>query len=165
MTLIYEDQIVKAELIENAAASGHVTVTPQKQVRFLQELTNEESAHFFLVASYSAAILFQGLQAEGTNIIVDEEGERLIVHIVARKTDDGLNFAWEPKQLDEGVMKEAEERIKDKAFYLQGGAAPQSIGDKPKGPPPDENPTKKDDVLRKAEDEENYLIQQLIRIP
>jgi hypothetical protein len=83
------------------------------------------------------AILFQGLQAEGTNIIVDESGEKLIVHIVARKSDDGLNYHWEPQQLDEGVMKEAEETIKDKAFYLQDGAAPPDE-EKPKGPPPKE---------------------------
>jgi len=193
MTLVYEDRIVKASLPADGAANGHVIVQPQREVKRLSDLPAADSAHLFLVASYSAAILFQGLQAEGTNIIV-EEGDKLAVHVVARKTGDGLSFVWPPKKLEQGVMAEAAEKIKDKTFYIgkvsskADKAAKESGAEKGTTKTSDENESKppkdgdakgekkddkpKDDGSRPskeavadAEEEENYLIQQLIRIP
>ncbi|MBR9693424.1 HIT family protein [Candidatus Woesearchaeota archaeon] len=152
MTL-YEDALVIATLAENAAVKGHVIVQPKKPVKYLRELSEEDCAHLFTVASYTAAILFQGLQAEGTNIICNEDEEQLTIHVVARRKDDGLNFQWEPKELDEGTMNDTFERVKDKSFYV-GKKKPEPVKEeKPKGP------------VEEAEDEENYLIQQLLRIP
>ncbi len=197
MTLVYEDRIVKASLPADGAANGHVLVQPQREVKRLSDLSAEESAHLFLVASYSAAILFQGLQAEGTNLIVDES-EKPEVHVVARRTGDGLSFAWPPKKLEQGVMAEAAEKIKDKTFYIgkvsskadktakEAGAgkekAPKETRGEGEKPPKtgasdgkndrrnDDRPSKdgsepSKEAVAAAEEEENYLIQQLIRIP
>lgn len=154
--IMYEDRIVTASLAEDAATHGHIVVQPKKEVRRLTELSETESAHLFQVASYAAAILFQGLQAEGTNIICNEEEERLTVHIIARKNDDGLDFQWTPQQLNESIMKESLDRIKEKT--LPPGAEKQ-----------EEKPTAEKEhvkqIIKDAEEKENYLIKQLIRIP
>ncbi len=157
--MVYEDTLVTAELPEDAATNGHVIVRPRRAVVRLSELPEEESAHLFLVASYAAAILFQGVQAEGTNIIINEDEERLTAHVVARRSDDGLDFRWEPLKLDEAAMKDVAERLHDKAFALgaQGKEAPKE----PTAPEEKPEPS----ALDEAEAEENYLIQQLIRLP
>jgi diadenosine tetraphosphate (Ap4A) HIT family hydrolase len=163
---LYEDRIVRASLADDAATHGHILVQPQRPIARLSDLSPEESGHLFLVASYAAAILFQGLRAEGTNIIINEEEERLTAHVVARRSDDGLSFTWQPAKLDQAAMDEAAERIKDQAFPVgKRGKAEQPTEEpkkEPDEPPPE--PTK-DDTISQAEKEENYLVKQLIRIP
>lgn len=141
---VYEDRIVTARL-PPGAAHGHVLIEPRGKEQ-LQELSEEESAHVFVVASYAAAILFQGLQAAGTNIIVNERPLQL--HVIARAEDDGLDFTWKPKELDEGSMSDAEEKIKDRAFYV-GKAAPEVPVTESSAP--EEQP------------EENYLLKHLLK--
>jgi diadenosine tetraphosphate (Ap4A) HIT family hydrolase len=164
MTL-YEDALVRAELAPDAASHGHVLVTPQRSAQHLGDLSEEESAHLFLVASYTASILFQGLKSEGTNIIVEEgsKGHSLVAHIIARKADDGLSFAWQPQKA--GDDKDILDRIKDKTFLIgRRKSAPQeeSAAEEPEEPTKDLNG---DEALRDEEEQENYLIKQLIRIP
>jgi diadenosine tetraphosphate (Ap4A) HIT family hydrolase len=164
--MIYEDQIVTAELVQDAATHGHVVIRTRHGAR-LSDLPPEESAHLFLVINYTAAILFQGLKAAGTNIIVQESEQpngTLEAHVIARTQEDGLSFTWQPQSLTEEAMKDAEERIKEKTFFLgrpateKRGKAPESA---PTGPPPDEKGTEE----APESDGENYLIKQLIRLP
>ena len=162
--MLYEDALVRVTLAPDAATHGHLLIQPQRPTTRLSDLTPEESSHFFLVASYGAAILFQGLQAEGTNIIVNEEEERLTAHVIARRADDGLNFAWKPGKLDEATMDEAAERISDKTFAINKHGA-EKPGEKPEAPTERAPEPTKDDPVSRAEEEENYLIKQLIRIP
>lgn len=151
MTL-YEDRIAKATLAENAATQGHIIIQPQRDVKKLAELKEDECAHLFVIASYTAAILFQGLQAEGTNIIVNEGDERLTVHVIARRNGDGLDFQWPPKEIDEGTMNDVFERVKDKAFYVGKQQAESDASPTEEAPPKPEDP-----------DKENYLIKHLIK--
>lgn len=175
--LVYEDAVVRAELAEDAAVRGHVLVRPQRAAKRLCELSADESGHLFLVASYSAAILFQGLQAQGTNLVVNEDEERLTLHVLARAENDGLNFAWKPQQLPEGVMDEAAERIRDKMPAKSALQRPQegsSASERPaqaESAAPETKPAeqapapKQKGPIEAAEERENYLIKQLIRIP
>jgi len=174
--MLYEDRIATALFPENAAAHGHILVRPMRAAKRLSDLSEEESSHLFLVASYAAAILFQGLQAQGTNIIANEDGERLTLHVIARSEGDGIDFSWKPQKLDEATMQEAKERIADKAFPIGKsdkesdekrepdpgkGSEREDEGDGPETP--DER--SKEPEVAAAEEEENYLIKQLIRIP
>jgi histidine triad (HIT) family protein len=163
---LYEDRMARTSLAADAATHGHVLVQPQRQVARLSDLSPEESGHLFLVASYAAAILFQGLQAEGTNIIINEEEERLTAHVVARRSDDGLSFAWQPTKAGEASLEEVAERIRDKAFAVDKRGKVEKPAEEPKRGPEERPPElKKDDAVSQAEEEENYLIKQLIRIP
>ncbi len=185
---LYQDRLVEALLAPEPAVKGHVLVRPLREAKRLSDLSAEESGHLFLVASYAAAILFQGIHAEGTNIIV-EEGRQVTAHVLARSSDDGLSFAWQPQKLDEAAMKDAQERIRDKTFLIgkrqkpsekeEGGPKPAPSKDEAKeapGKPSEERPRAKGpddgkpkdgdgDPLKDAEERENYLIKQLIRIP
>lgn len=162
MSTIYEDAYVIARLAENAAVKGHIIIQPRRQARHLGELPPEESAHLFLVANYTAAILFQGLKAEGTNIICNEEEEQLTVHVLARRSDDGLSFQWQPQQIDEATMNEALERIRD--ALDKPPETPSETPDKRDSREKHDNEDPAEEVAS-AEAEENYLIKQLIRVP
>jgi len=187
MSMLYEDRFVRALLAPSAATTGHILVQPQEPIKRLSDLSADESSHLFLVASYTAAILFQGLQAEGTNIIVDEAGERVTAHVIARRSGDGLSFVWAPQKLEEAAMADIQERIRTKA------GAPVKTAQKPAAEPKEAPPVREskpepkpekhdapkegkadgekkeqkpgDDPLAAAEEHENYLVKQLIRIP
>ncbi len=152
MTL-YEDRLVTAELAPEAAAKGHILVRPRREARHLSELSEEESAHLFTVASYAAAILFQGLQAEGTNILCTEEEAQLTLHVIARRQGDGLDFQWEPGEVEEAAMADARERIREKAYAPAAEPAAESAA-----APAAER-------LHDEEEQENQLIKQLLRVP
>lgn len=148
--MLYEDQLVKVTLAENAAAHGHIIA--QMQQNHLADLDEEQAAHLFLVASYCAAIMFQGLKAEGTNIVLEESPIK--VHIIARKNNDNLNFQWEPKQAEPAALDDAQERISDKiGAPIEEQQPSESIAQEPVTEMSDE------------EEKENYLIKQLIRQP
>ncbi len=147
--IIYEDRIVSVDLVDDAATKGHLAVRPQKAVTQLAELSAEESAHLFQVASYTAALLFQGLKAEGTNLILTEDGKQLALHVLARSADDGLSFQWEPRRVPEAELADVYERIKEHTFRL--------------GKAKEEAPAQKEEAQEEAADEENYLVKHLIK--
>ncbi len=156
---LYEDALVVVELHPKPAVKGQVIVRPKRHVTHLSELSPEESAHLFTVASYTAAILFQGLQAEGTNIICNEDEEQLTLHVIARRQDDNLDFSWKSREANESEMNDALERLRE-AIDLPEESAPAERETK------QERGTREvPEKLRQAEEEENELIKQLIRIP
>jgi histidine triad (HIT) family protein len=105
--------------------------------------------------------VFETLGAQGTNIIVNngvaagQTANHCVVHVLPRRENDGLDFTWQTKQLSEEEMSTVELKLKDEAKNV--GVFEQ---EKPK---PKEAP--KPEEIKKAEDEINYLIEQLKRVP
>ncbi len=157
--LIYEDDIAIAILMKKGAALGHIKIFPKKKVTFLKQLSDEESDHMFSIASMCSVSVFEYFGAQGTNILLSEgtfraDDEWLNFDILPRKFDDGLNLQWTPKQLDETEMKNVLDLLSEGAFTI--------------GKVPEENqePTNLDkDEAQTIEDEDDYQIKQLHRIP
>jgi len=123
--LMYEDEKVIVSLPEKGVVAGHFEVYSKIEERDISKLSQEDSAHIFFVASFVASALFDGLGAQGTNIILksgfsDDNAEgRLVVHILPRMQNDSLqSMLWEPKQpgynLDEIAAK-----IKEKMWNVK----------------------------------------------
>ena len=115
--VVYQDKIVKIVLPKSASVQGHLQVKPQKNLSKISEFSKEEAEHFFYTCSYTATLLFELMKAEGTNIIVNES-KGVVADVVARKSDDVLDFTWQPLTIDEGEMNSALNSIKDNAFYV-----------------------------------------------
>ncbi len=124
-TMIYEDEKVIVIFPEKGVVAGHFEVYSKLEPRDITKLSPEDSSHFFFVASFVASALFDGLGAQGTNIILksgfsdDNPGGRLCVHVLSRQQNDSLqSMLWEPKQpsynLDEIAAK-----IKDKTWNVK----------------------------------------------
>ena len=157
--LIYEDDTAVAVLMKKGAVLGHIKIFPKKKVTFLKQLSDEEADHLFSIASMCSVSVFEYFGAQGTNIILSEgtfmaDDEWLNFDVLPRKFDDGINLQWTPKQLDEAEMKNAQELLSDGAF---------GIGKETEEKKEPENLDK--DKAKTIEDEEDYQIKQLHRIP
>ena len=103
--------------------------------------------------------VFEILQAKGTNILIQngvaagQKTNHFMVHIIARKENDGLDFQWQSKQLNEEEMSTIELKLKE---------GTKGIGNFEKE---EKKPVKIDKEIERIDKEENYLIKQLNRIP
>ncbi|MEK6901871.1 MAG: hypothetical protein AABX37_06000, partial [Nanoarchaeota archaeon] len=98
---------------------------PKAEERDIAKLSSEDSVHVFATASMIASLLFEGLKAQGTNILLrsgrtDDYSEgRLSVSVFPRFPEDSLKgMIWEAKQptydLD-GIAS----KIKDKMWNVR----------------------------------------------
>jgi len=114
--------------------------------------------HIFFVASYCATALFEGLGAQGTNIIMNngkfanQDGE-LCIDVLSRSENDKMDILWKAKQGDPAKIEEIFKQLKGDAFYVGKETKKERTLEEPK-------PQK-----RKKITEENYLVKYLNKIP
>jgi len=116
-------------------------------------------AHLSKITNKISIAVFEALQAKGTNILIQngitagQKTNHFMIHIIPRKENDGLDFQWQPKQLNQEQMSTIELNLKE---------ATKGIGDFEKE---EKKPVRLDKKIEKIDKEENYLIKQLNRIP
>jgi len=124
-TIIYEDEKVVVIFPEKGVVAGHFEVYSKLEQRDVTKLSQEDGSHLFFVVSFVASALFDGLAAQGTNIILksgfsdDNPEGRLCVHILPRMQNDSLqSMLWEPKK-PEYDLDEIAAKIKDKMWNVK----------------------------------------------
>ncbi|MBI5072288.1 HIT family protein [Candidatus Woesearchaeota archaeon] len=187
--IIYEDSVCCALLASDPATLGHIQVLPKQHFQNLEEIPDAIATQLFYAASYAASAVYEGLASHGTNIICNNGAGagakgHIVIEIIPRKENDGLNYLWEPKKLGPNDFDDAVKKLKDKADYISlkkekkekivQEAAPVIIGSGVSSPPSpsgqatipaaehQENPTNAEVV---SKDEENYMIKHLYRRP
>lgn len=164
--IIYEDNAVMAVLTDEPTIFGHVWVFPKQHLKTIEEIDDKIVTQLFYVASYTASALFEGLGAEGTNIIIcngdhcSQKYPHLIIDVMPRKANDGIDFRWTPKRLEEEEMKSSQDKIKDKADLIVHNEKKQKQMQMPKEAK--EKEEKKEEI---PYEEENYLVRHLTRLP
>jgi len=148
---IYEDDVCTAVLAD--AALGHIQVIPKKKVKEMHELEPKEVSHVFRVASYASTVIFETLQLHGTNILVNTLKPQLVIDVLPRKQDDGLELQWERKPMQEEELAQVQKTIKDKTDYIGVEKPPTEIAEAKK------------EELSEEEGVVNYLLKQIQRIP
>ena len=112
--VIYEDEKVLCILAEDSIAKGHLIIYSKTEEKYIEKISQEDSAHLFFTASFASTAVFEGLGAHGSNIVLksgesdDNPEGRLEVHVIPRWQDDGLKLAWESKQASydlDSIMK------------------------------------------------------------
>ena len=118
--VLYEDEKLVVFLPKESIAPGGLEIRSKEEQFLFEKLSTESCIHVIHVASQLASLLFQGLQAQGTNIVVlsgkTEEylsGE-LVVHILPRKQEDALQSMHWQSQQPKYDLAEVAEKIKDK---------------------------------------------------
>ena len=151
-TILYEDEKVFCVVPNKGLASGQIELYSKIEQRELGKLSAEDSAHFFLVISFSASAVFESLGAQGTNIIVksgmtdDHASGKLCAYILPRKQNDGLDsLLWQPKQPSYDIDGVAG-RIKDKTWKVKFSEKKEEI----KSPVISGNPISSHDEIKKA---------------
>ncbi|MBT7903336.1 HIT family protein [Candidatus Woesearchaeota archaeon] len=198
--ILYEDDVVYAVIPKTPAIKGHIQVITKKKYKSFESVPDKDVEHLMYTASFTATALFENLQPGGTNIMLDtgnmfsEDENHIIVNVIARNTEDGLNFLWTPQQIPEGEISQIQEKIKNKCDMIGvkvkekevldlDKQKPEQIGKiKQDGDSPDlkkdesANSKLHEDKYKKAydkgtqekqydEDCESYLVKQLRRTP
>lgn len=116
--LLYEDDI--GFVVLGKSVLGHIKVFPKKPVKKVEELSDEEVIHLFTIASSASTVVFETLGAQGTNIVAhsNNQSENFHIDILPRNVNDDINLRWQPKQVPEPEMEDAQNRIKDKCDDL-----------------------------------------------
>lgn len=149
--LVYEDDHIMAILAEKQSALGHIKVFPKKHIESMEKLDENEKRRLFLCASLSASAVFEGLGAHGTNLIGTDDGH-VVMDILPRKAEDGINLQWKPKKMEESKLKQIKDRISEETFMI--GKAKKKE-EKPKAAT----------QSAKQDTDQKYIIDQIRRIP
>lgn len=163
--IIYEDDYSVVAIANTAI--GHMKVYSKKGKR-LSELDDDSVERLFVTASYAATMAFEGLGAQGTNIVINDmnKNEVLCIDVLPRKFEDNIDLLWEPKKMTEQDFMDASKRIKDNCDLIEHKKAnkekQESKGnDKKIEPKESKNP----EEIVKKEGEKDYLMESLRRIP
>lgn len=122
--VVYEDQKVLCAVPEFPQCKGHLVLYSKEENTFIEKLSSESSSHLFYCASYCATAVFEGLGAQGSNIILktgtstDNQNGFLEIHILPRNQDDGLNLVMPPMEKKPN-SDEVNKKIKDEMFMLE----------------------------------------------
>jgi hypothetical protein len=173
MTRAHENPLFTVDIPEKGASKGHTRID-------MKSSSTPDVLLGTLCASLHASILFERLQAQGTNIIIDLGRNHARFDVLARYENDGINLQWTPRPQDQAQLSLTAERISNKTFMIGKGekkagnaGTQQSPGSDIPVPTPDAKhsaqpmpaapQSKHDEPLSEAE--ENYLVKQLHRIP
>lgn len=130
---VYEDNQVLAILDINPANPGHTILFPKKHSYILSQLKDQEVSHLFKIANKLSVIIFESLNADGTNIFVangpaaGQNAQHVLIHIIPRFENDKINLFWDPKPVDEKILKEIALKIREKAKDMIAQEEPQII--------------------------------------
>ena len=99
--LVYEDEKALVISPSKPMCKGHLIIYSQEEESEFEKLNNESASHLFFTASFAATAVFEGLQAQGSNILLksgisDDNKNKLEIHIFPRWPEDGLDLLHEP---------------------------------------------------------------------
>ena len=157
---VYEDESVMAVLDVNGSNPGHTFVIPKSHYPILEQVPDREIGRLFAVSNKISTAIFESLGAQGTNIFVangipaGQTVAHMMINVIPRKENDGINLQWQPRQLNEEEMSTVELKLKEQAKNV--GHFEKEIK-KAKIQPP------KAEFL--SEEEEEYFTKQMRRLP
>lgn len=153
--LLYSDKACEVRCKSKALTTGHLRVTSLGSGSIF-EVPDETLNQIMTISSISASLVFEGLKAQGTNIIVNTG---LDISVIPRFENDNLDLFWEMKQGDQKAIAINAEKIKDKLVIGEKkDFSKVEIGKKVNIV----DPSEKVEVVKS---EKNYMIDQLRRLP
>ena len=121
------------------------------------EVPDQLTGYILLLAKAISKVIETSMKVDGINILINhgeaagQVANHFMLHIIPRFKDDGLNFKWEPKKIEESDLDKILETLKKSPIEVQGH----------KEKPPEKIETKQEED--KAVD--SYLIDNLERVP
>ena len=147
------------------ATFGHILVLPKKHYLIIEQVPDYLVGELFKAANKVSTSIFEALKAQGTNIILEngvaagQKHGHLMIHVIPRFQNDGLNLMWQAKQLGEEEMSTVELQLKESTKNIGGF-------EKEEKKKPIEIKDETETISEKeGEEGENYMIKQLRRIP
>ena len=157
---VFEDDMVMAVLDVNGANPGHCFVIPKNHYPIIEQVPDAEIGRLFQVSNKISTAIFESLGAQGTNIFVangvpaGQTVAHVMVNVIPRKENDGINLLWQPKQLSEEEMSTVELKLKEQSKNI-GNFDREKKAAKIQAAKP----------VMLSDDEEEYFSRQMRRIP
>ena len=117
--MLFEDEKLFAMFSPEPCVPGHVIVLPKSHSPILETVPDFVVADLFKVANKIGIAIFEGLGAQGTNIVVQngptagQKHNHTMVHVLPRFENDKVPIGWTPKPASEEELSDLEGRIKD----------------------------------------------------
>lgn len=117
---VYEDDTVLAVLDIRPANPGHTLVFPKQHAEVLATIPQPLLLHLFSVANKLGVAVYEGVQAQGTNIFVangavaGQTAPHVLIHVIPRFENDAVQMQWEGKKVDETELDRVLEKIRKK---------------------------------------------------
>ena len=165
--VVYEDTVCLALLPKKGPSLGFIKVIPKQICKSFSELPEEVVIQLFYVASYAATAVFEGLGAQGTNIIVNDgdfkksSDYQLSLSVIPRKEGDGMDFKWKTSDPSQEDLESTKNRISEQTFLIGKEKKPSLQNNDADSTNFEPEKMGNGD----GEEEENYLVKHLIRIP
>ncbi len=164
--VLFDSPLVSAALPKSPAVPGHLVVFPKQHIQILEQASDDVVAALFEAANRLSVAMFEGLKAQGTNIVVmnglaaGQNVPHLAVHVIPRVSNDGLGFVWPSRKLDDEQMSIVEAQVKENAFSLS--LPSPRIEEEAKEELDDEQEDKRDSSEKRRDD---IFERQLHRLP
>ncbi|MBN1376810.1 HIT family protein [Candidatus Woesearchaeota archaeon] len=163
--IIYEDDDIIISLAEKPVALGHLKIFPKKHYTIMEQVPDDEIKTLFNTANKISTLLFESLQAHGTNIIVrngipaGQELSHFSIDIIPRRQSDNINFEWKPKRASPEQLEAVKKKLSETTSDISIGKSTETR----------EIVSKKEDnkqeTIKEQNGEKNYLIEALKRTP
>ena len=154
--LLFEDDKVFAMLSPDPSVAGQVSVLPKMHAPILESIPDFVVAEMFKVANKVGIAIFEGLGAQGTNLLIQngstagQKHNHVILNVVPRFENDQLPIGWNPKPASEEDLVSLESKIKDETKNV-------GLFEKEKAKPIE--------IEKPQEVKEDYRVKHLRRIP
>lgn len=117
--LLFETANCAVMLAPEPMVAGHMVVVPKGHAPIIESVSDEVLGEMFVLANKASMCVFEGLQAGGTNVLVQngvpagQNVSHTMVHVIPRGEDDGLSLTWQPTQADAGMLENIERLFKE----------------------------------------------------
>ena len=124
---IYEDEHVLAVLDINPANYGHVLLLTKKHYQSFSQVPENELGYFMKIAGLLLCSISRAVNSEGGNLflvdglVAGQKAPHVLIHIIPRFKNDGINFNWNTKKLSEAELEEVARLLSDKTRDLLKG--------------------------------------------
>lgn len=159
---LLEDEDVQVKLPRNGFVAGHVIIRPTSDTTILEEVPTEILTKMFTLANRLGGILFEALECDGTNLLIQngvaagQVDDVTILHVIPRWEEDGLDFSWASSQVGEHELGQVQDRLD----FVDEQTASEPAE------PVEEEPSDRDgDGADVISGDENYYVKQMRRGP
>ena len=157
--MVYETEHVYVLVHPKPATTAHLLVVPKQHYPILEAVPEPVVAEMFSVANKLSMVLFEGLKAQGTNILIQnglpagQNEPHVALHVLPRFPKDGLDFTWKPLSFNDEQLDLTERTLK-------GATDTVGVVEKPKPKPREE-----EKIPEQEATEEDLELRHLRRIP
>lgn len=109
--ILYEDDDLVIAIRDHVATPGQISIIPKQHYTIMEMVPNKLLEKCASLANKVGVAVFEGLGAQGTNIIVrnglgaGQTVPHFSIDVIPRQENDALNLQWEPQQIMEDEME------------------------------------------------------------